>query len=78
MSHTPHQDRSFNIYGRVLPFQRSYQPLLWHFEALPEQRSLAPTDDVPCNQRAGQLRIRCYNDDAEYYEGHGRGKRRLV
>lgn len=78
MSHTPHQDRSFDIYWRVLPLQRSYQPLLWHFEALSEQRPLAPTDDVPYNKRAGQLRIRCYHDDAEYYEGHGCGKRRLV
>ena len=48
MSHTPHQDRSLDIYGRVLPSQRSYKPLLWHFEALPEQRPLAPADDVPC------------------------------
>ena len=78
MSDTSYQDRLAPIYRGDVSFERSYRPFLRYLEALPEQGSFSPADDVPDIQRAGKFCIRCHHGDAEYHEGYGREKRHSV
>ena len=47
MSSSSYQNRLALIYRGVVPVERSYRSFLRYLEALPEQRSFSPPDDVP-------------------------------
>ena len=75
MSSSSHQNCFATIHRGVVPIERSYRSFLRYLEALPEQRSFSPPDDVPHIQRPSKFCVGCNHGDPEYHEGYGREKR---
>lgn len=60
------------VHWGEVPYQRSHLPLLWHFQAVPKQGSLATANGIPDHQRAGEHCGGCYHGHEQYYERHSR------